>query len=575
MMHPYAINEAWMQASSDPQQPWLKFTSPVRTEVIDDPTDLARGLEFLDSANSEGFWLVGYLTYEAAPGVDPALITHSPKQPVLSFSAFNEPSPSHLPRPSKLIAPIEFEGAQTEAEHALCIEKIQDRIAAGDCYQVNHTFALSGQASSDSFELFQAMHYRSKSSYSCLLISEAIDIVSASPELLFEKQGNTVTTQPMKGTRPRGTTAQEDTRLLNELRTSEKDLAENIMICDMSRNDLSLIARTGTLVTNEVANVTSYPTVHQMTSTVSVETDNKVSEIFRAIFPAASITGAPKFSATQIINSLETGPRGIYTGSIGWIAPNADACFNVAIRTAVVDKATNIVTYGVGGGITTGSVAQEEYAEAMVKANVAAMADLGFFESIHHSEDFGYCLLNEHFERLLDSLKAAGVPVSGTDLLAYMESHKPKGDCIFKLCIYLDGTIRHAIAPRPKMSEVLPTVRLDSVPVDSDDFFLRHKTTQRVRYLEAADPDFYDVILWNVEGFITESTVANVVIKQRGQYFTPDETAGLLPGTLRSKLLKTGLLVEKALSKLDLTNAEEIYLINSVRGWVKVQLADE
>jgi para-aminobenzoate synthetase/4-amino-4-deoxychorismate lyase len=356
------------------------------------------------------------------------------------------------------------------------------------------------------------------------------------------------------------------------LHHSEKNRAENVMIVDMVRNDMGRIAALGSVEVRSLYEVEKYPTLWQMTSTVKAKTGAGLCEIMQALFPPASITGAPKRRTMQIIAELEQTPRRIYTGSVGFIGPGRKAQFNVAIRTVLVDKAKGQAEYGVGGGIVWDSVDRMEFEECRTKARILTqkMPDFSLLETILWTPEQGYFLLPYHLTRLMDSAAYFSFSAERDAIRTNLDSlaHTlPKTAHKVRLLLAKDGGIT-------LQSEVLHDtvaqplhVCLAATAVDSANPFLYHKTTNRVVYEQAlaACPGYSDVILWNEKGEVTESSIANIVVELDGELYTPPIPCGLLPGTYRAYLLEQGKLKERVIHKEDLVRSAHIYLVNSVR----------
>jgi para-aminobenzoate synthetase/4-amino-4-deoxychorismate lyase len=346
------------------------------------------------------------------------------------------------------------------------------------------------------------------------------------------------------------------------------------MILDMVRNDLGRLALPGEVSTEEICSLEKYPTVWQLTSTVTARSKATLAAIFQALFPCASITGAPKVKTTQIINSIEARPRQIYTGTFGWIAPGRQAHFNVAIRTVLIDRQRKRATYGVGAGITWDSDSADEYRECLDKAAVLSrpIGDFALIETLRWTPGKGYFILPEHLARLQASAEYFTFTChaeSISDYLQELAKDFPSTPQRVRLLLHINGhmeTTFTAIHPTPTSPL---KIRLASQPVDSQNILLYHKTTQRQIYenslAEAKDAD--EVVLWNERGEVTECCTANLVVEQSGRLLTPPVTSGLLPGTYRDFLLKRDILTEQILTPDDLRNSSRIYMINAVRKW--------
>jgi para-aminobenzoate synthetase/4-amino-4-deoxychorismate lyase len=405
-------------------------------------------------------------------------------------------------------------------------------------------------------------------------------ICSASPELFFQLSGRALASKPMKGTAARGRTLHEDRAQAHWLHHSEKNRAENVMIVDMIRNDLGRIAEIGSVTVPHLFEIERYPTVLQMTSTVTARTSVPLTDILTALFPCASITGAPKVRTMQIIADLETTPRGVYTGCIGYVSPQREAQFNVAIRTVTINREAGQAEYGVGGGIVWDSEAADEWRECEIKTRVLTQPARPFdlIESIVWTPDHGYFLLDRHLTRLAESAEYFNTPIdlpAIRDQLADLDA--TLAAAAHKVRVSVSQLGRVSITATPLSEIPLPPimrVKLAAQPIDSNNVFLFHKTTRRDAYeaARATQADCDDVILWNERGEITESTIANVVVELDGQRYTPPIECGLLPGTFRADLIERRLIYERVISKEELLAAIRVWLINSVRGWRECQL---
>jgi para-aminobenzoate synthetase/4-amino-4-deoxychorismate lyase len=354
------------------------------------------------------------------------------------------------------------------------------------------------------------------------------------------------------------------------------------MITDMVRNDLGRVARTGTVRTRALFELERYPTLWQMTSTVEAEADTNLVDLLRALFPAASITGAPKRRTMEIIRDLETEPRQIYTGTIGHLRPDGSARFNVAIRTALVDKTAGTAEYGVGGGIVWDSDADEEYAESHTKALILAppLPAFELLETLRWTPEQGYARLPLHLDRLARGAAYFGYAVELTAVEAALTDaaqHFPRRARRVRLLV--DAARRVSVTDAdltPLPADYRVTLAPTPLPVEHDPF-VRHKTTHRTVY-EAARRSATgadDVLLWNSRGEITESTIANLVVELDGEWVTPPVSSGLLPGVYRRELLESGRIRERVLNRSDLARCTRLALVNSLRGWWPVRLVDE
>lgn len=340
--------------------------------------DVLPALAEVQKAVDGGLYAAGYIAYEAAGGIESHFETHGEGPlPLVWFGLFKEMMVREQP---PFTTGYEFtlgawEPSVSREQYRLAIERIKAYIAAGDTYQVNYTFRLRAACSGQPWPLFLRLCRAQQSRYAAYIEADDFAICSASPELFFDLSDGVLTSKPMKGTAPRGATSSEDQALREALAASPKNRAENAMIVDMMRNDIGRIAQVGSVAVSDVFAIEEYPTLFQMTSTVKARTSAPFVEIIRALFPCASITGAPKVRTMQIIRELEPDPRGVYTGCIGYLAPGGHTRFNVAIRTVAIDRRTGQAQYGTGGGIVWDSGADDEYAEALTKAAVLVKAD--------------------------------------------------------------------------------------------------------------------------------------------------------------------------------------------------------
>ncbi|NNE69567.1 MAG: aminodeoxychorismate synthase component I [Rhodothermales bacterium] len=596
---------------------WLLFRDPDTVVQAWRVTEVAPAIRRCADAAAGGKWAVGYATYEAAPAFDESFVVRPPRGaslPVPGDSATAAPGDaaiSTLPAASPALPLVHF-GLYAGFEAFDTLEQVLDHLGAdapfrsarpggaswspelsrqefheaigrikhaireGDTYQVNFTFQLEGLVEQDPFLFFAELVTCQSARNAAFLHLDTAAICSASPELFFELEGTSLTCRPMKGTARRGDSPQADAQAEASLRASTKNRAENAMIVDMIRNDMSRVARVGTVQVPSAMDIERYPTVLQMTSTVTAETDAPLADVVEALFPCASITGAPKTSTMRLIAELERSPRGIYTGAIGFIGPERQMRFSVGIRTAVVDASSGSARYGVGSGVVWDSDADEEYDECLLKAQVLArsLPEFDLLETLRWDPEKGYWLLDRHLARLAASAGALGRTVDQREIRAALQNHvlghvSPRR---VRLLVSRSGLTVESFPLADPGDRV--SVALASTPVDSGDAFLRHKTTHRGPYNRAlaAHPEADDVLLWNERGEITESCLANVVFEKDGQRFTPPLRCGLLPGTLREELLASREIVEQVVPLDMLGEMDAIHLINSVRGWRRAHL---
>jgi para-aminobenzoate synthetase/4-amino-4-deoxychorismate lyase len=570
---------------------WLRFCDPVEIVAAYSIDEVVVRLQQIEAAvQAYGLDAAGFIAYEASPAFDVAL--HVREHPDIAlpllwfglydrgerFDRLSDLDRNVRDRVTYSIGP--WHPTITWPAYERAIQSIKHHIADGETYQVNYTYRLRAPFDGEAWSFFLGLAQKQPVGYAAFVDIGSHVICSASPELFFRLSERTLTAKPMKGTAARGRTLAEDRAQADWLHHSEKNRAENVMIVDMIRNDLGRIATTGSVAVPHLFEVERYPTVLQMTSTVTAHTDASLTDILTALFPCASITGAPKIRTTEIIQQLETTPRGVYTGCIGYYSPGREAQFNVAIRTVTIDCAAGTAEYGVGGGIVWDSDAADEFRECEIKMRVLTQPVQSFdlIESILWTPDGGYTLLDRHLARVSDSAEYFVIPIDLAALknqLAIAASELPLTAHKVRVNVTQSGETSIAATP---LSEIPlpPTMRvtLAAQPVDTANIFLYHKATRREAYQAARSsrPGFDDVLLWNERGEITESTIANVVVELNGHCYTPPIECGLLGGTLRADLIERGLICERVITKDELLSATRLWLINSVRGWLETQL---
>jgi len=575
-------NEAVIQDIASKR--WLHFREPRQVIRADCVEEVVPGLRLVEAAVQEqGLYAAGFIGYEASPAFDPALLVRpSASFPLLWFGIYSQPDMFQtLPSPSDGVrARHNWAPDISQTTYKENIARIREYIADGETYQANYTFHLRAPFQGDAWAFFLELAQAQRADYAAYIDTGRFAVCSASPELFFRLNGSLLTSCPMKGTAARGRTLSEDDAHGRWLRHSEKNRAENVMVVDMIRNDMGRIATAGSVHVSNLFKVERYPTVWQMTSTVTATTDASVCDIMAALFPCASITGAPKPHTMRIIADLETEPRRIYTGCIGFIAPDGKAQFNVAIRTVLVDRTTGRAEYGVGGGIVWDSVSGDEYMECRVKARVLGgrLPDFSLLETMLWTTGGGYFLLDYHLRRLSDSIAYFGLPADICRIqkrISRLTASLPDSPHKVRLLVSQGGAVSCRAVTLADAADTRPVkLRLSPTPVNSTEPLLYHKTTHRRIYdaALAACPGCDDILFWNERGEITETSVANVVINLDGELITPPVRCGLLPGTFRAWLLDQGKIREKIIKVEALKQSETVYLINSVRKWRRAYL---
>lgn len=569
---------------------WLKFTQPRRVIVTEKLEEVRKCLgETERLVNEKGWTAVGFVSYEAAPAFDSVLkVRPSAGFPLLWFGLYDSHETAAVLEESEILSSLEWVPDVERDVYDAAIQSIKERIAQGKTYQVNYTMRLSTDFETDkrmgadlwTQQLFSHLAH-SQNRYAAFIDMGDWAVCSASHELFFELDGETITSRPMKGTVHRGRTTKEDKQNVQWLRASEKNRAENAMIVDMVRNDIGRIAKIGSVSVPQLFEIEKYPTLFQMTSTVQAATRASVTEIFSALFPCASITGAPKVSTMKIIAELEKSPRRVYTGSIGYIAPNRKARFNVAIRTALVNKKEKKAEYGIGGGIVWDSTSAEEYDEALLKARVlidSSQPNFSLFETILWTPQEGYFLLERHIARILDSAEYFDFPAAQAEIKIRTALEKLSQEIVspqrVKVILNLNGEIL-VEARGFHRSDKIFKVSLAKEPVNSNDRFLFHKTTNRGMYERVMVNGFDDTLLYNEKNELTEFTIGNLVVVLEDDFYTPPIECGLLAGTFRAHLLESRKVKEQIIRLNDLSQCRKIFLVNSLRKWVEVELTQK
>ena len=561
---------------------WLEFTSPCQiltTRRIDEVLPLIRQIE---KATRQGLFAAGFISYEAAPAFDPLLSVRDDGEfPLLWFGLFEQVKEIALPSVTseKEGESFSWQPSVTPEEYKHCLDQIREFVAAGDTYQVNFTYRLRTKTKVNPWDIFLRIAGDDEAPLAAFIETPDWAVCSASPELFFKRNGDEIESRPMKGTASRGLWFEHDLKKRITLQESEKEQAENVMIVDMVRNDLGKIAVCGSVQVASLFETEKYPSVWQMTSTVRAQTEKSWGQILQAIFPAASITGAPKRRTMEIIANLEAVPRRIYCGTIGFLSPDGGAQFNVAIRTVLIDKKSNSAEYGVGGGIVWDSQPDKEYEECLTKTKVlkSSARDFDLLETMLWTPVAGYLLLEYHLRRLTCSAQYFGFAEDIHQIRAKLKNIAEKlspGPHKIRLLVARQGGVQCEAIPTKADSLVFKDIVLAANPVNADNVFLYHKTTCRNVYEDALGmhPEERDVLLFNDDGQITESTVANVAAEIDGILCTPPVYCGLLPGTQRACLLDCGKLQERPISVEEILGSPQVFLLNSVRGMHKVNV---
>jgi len=574
------------------------YSNPVRCLRARTAGELDRLLEELKAAGREGLHAAGYLAYEAGLALEPRLRPLLETLPPLTLAWFGLFERHDVMPPDQVPHWLAQQGEAGEAYlvparpaiaadgYAARFARVHEGIASGDIYQANLTFQNEAAMSGHPLALYRALRAGSAAGYGGVVFDGEDWLLSLSPELFFSLREGEVTARPMKGTAPRQHDPAHDAEAARALEASEKDRAENLMIVDLLRNDLSRIADPGSVAVTDLFRIESYPTVHQMTSTVRARLAPGLDalDILRAIYPCGSITGAPKIRAMEMLHQIEAGPRGIYCGSIGRIDPHAgdapgDAAFNVAIRTLHLAGDAQKVSLGLGSGVVADSESQDEWRECLVKGAFlkAATKNFDLIETMGFDPAQGIIRLELHLERMKASATALGFS---------FDRHAVR-NALNHACFYLDAPTRirlllaaggdTAIEMRPAptpMAEPLGVV-IRPMMLAAGDIRLAHKTTDRACYdqprIDAkAQCGADEVLFTDADGTLTEGSFTSLFVERDGMLLTPPLTKGLLPGVLRRELLDQGRAIEAVLTRADL--GQGFWLGNSLRGLMRARL---
>lgn len=559
--------------------PWRTFRDPVRVVQALTLAEVQPALREVEAAAQAGLHAVGLVAYEAAPAFEPALpVRETGGFPLVWFALFDGFTEEGPDAPGPFTVGDWTEDVTREA-YAAAIAEIRGQIQAGNTYQVNHTARLHAAFAGDDRAWFAALSAAQPTPYGAYLNLGRWRVLSVSPELFFRLEGGVLTTRPMKGTTPRGRTEAEDRERAAWLPRSVKNRAENVMIVDLLRNDLGRVAAFGSVQVTELCRVERLPTLLTMTSTVQarVRAGLGLTDVFAALFPCGSVTGAPKINTMRLIHALEPQARRVYCGAVGVVEPGGDAVFNVPIRTVLLDTETGVAEYGAGGGITWDSEAGDEFAELQVKARVLTARPPAFelLETLR-LEAGTFRHLPGHLARMAASARYFAFPWEEAGMqaeLGRVAAAHPAGVHRVRLRLARDGGVTVQVLPLGENPPVVPAA-LARTPVDSGDVFLFHKTTHRAAYeVRAAEvPPGHEALLTNERGELTEFTTGNVVLRLDGRLVTPPVTCGLLAGVERADALARGQVTEQVLTPADLRRATEVWHVNSLRGWRQVQM---
>lgn len=567
----------------------LLFTNPRDVLTCSQPQDVAAVLAKIDQALADGHHVAGYLAYELGYVLEPKLAPLLPpdrNDPLIWMGVFDAPERFDAglfeawATESHSVSALR--PAEERAAYLKKIETIREHIRAGDVYQINHTFKQRFDFSGSPLSLFAHLRQKQQARYGALIATGDRHILSLSPELFVDVSANVARTRPMKGTAARAASPLEDEARKHWLCHDEKSKAENLMIVDLLRNDLSRIAEVGSVNVTDLFQVETYPTLHQMTSSIEAKLRHGTpfSHLIKALFPCGSVTGAPKVKAMEIIRNLETEPRGVYTGAIGYGGPGNVVRLNVAIRTLSLNGPDGRDgEMGIGSGIVYDSDPAEEWDECHLKAKFLTQPQPSFdlLETLLWEPDSGFALLDRHLKRLAASARYFGYGFDQDGVLSTLNqaiAAKPTTPLKVRLQLCANATCTAEATPlAPTPPDQVWRFEVSDKPISRDNPFLYHKTTNRAFYddertrlhaLNGCD----EVLFCNDRGELTEGSITNIFLEIDGQLLTPALSSGLLAGTLRQDLIDTGRAGEAVLRPADLKTAERIWLGNSVRGLI-------
>ncbi|MFS9280465.1 aminodeoxychorismate synthase component I [Streptococcus oralis] len=553
------------------------FTQPIKELKTRDLSEVADLLAQVESYQEQGYYVVGYVSYEAAPAFEKKLAVH--KLPLLGeyllyFTVHDRVETSPIPLTYEEVdLPSKWREQTSAEDYEKAISQIHHHLRQGDTYQVNYTVQLKQDLSVNPFAIYNRMVVEQEAGYNAYVEHDEMAVISMSPELFFEQNDRELTTRPMKGTTQRGVTDQEDLAQASWLEQDPKNRSENMMIVDLLRNDMNRISEVGSEHVERLCQVEQYSTVWQMTSTTKsqLRADVDLVEIFRSLFPCGSITGAPKIATMEIIKDLEPQPRGVYCGTIGLLLPNGRRIFNVAIRTIQLHQGKAV--YGVGGGITWNSTWESEYREVHQKAAVLYRKQARFkLISTGKISQKNLLFEDQHLERLTKASRYFAFPFDPKKLRQKIEEEcqvcDDNQDYRLRIITSKSGEIELSRQILTPLSPKFCQAKLCLQEADLQQAFTYFKTTHRPHLSLGKQ----EIIYHNAAGELLETSIGNLVLKINGKLYTPPIGQGILPGIYRQHLLETGQVEEKVLTLADLNQAETIYGCNAVRKLYELEV---
>ena len=560
----------------------LAFGEPQQVLVAHTLDDVRPVLEQVDALSREGQWCVGYVRYEAAPAFDAALQVHAAEGPLVWFGVHAQPLvDAEVALPTAPEPHVQWTPRISRDVFDANMARIHASIAAGDFYQLNYTAQLKAPFASvegSALAYFAALRRSQPRGYGAFIDTGEEQVLSVSPELFFDWDGTRILGRPRKGTAARGANPQEDAANAERLRSTPKEQAENVMIVDLIRNDLSRVAEPFSVKVPRLFHLEALPTVWQMTSDVVATTrqGTRLWEVFEALFPCGSVTGAPKVQAMRQIKALEPDARGVYCGAVGVVRPGGHATFNVPIRTVTLRGGT--ARCGIGSGITFDAQAEGEWQEWRSKRMFLERASQPFevLETLA-LRDGVFQHLPLHLQRMAQAAAHFGYSWNealAREALAALAQTRPAGAWRVRLLLQPGGQCTAEAFALPDSPQPVRLQLADRPMADAQGEFVRFKTTRRAHYdvFTPADPSVFDTVLFNSAGEVTECTRGNIAIKLGGRWVTPPLACGLLPGIGRQVWLAEGRLVEQVVHTAQLAEAQGVAFINSLRGWLDAEL---
>ena len=553
------------------------FTKPIKELKTRNLAQVKDLLAQVEDYQQQGYYVVGYVSYEAAPAFEEKLAVHPAPlmgEYLLYFTVHDSVEKSIIPLTyDEIDMPSNWKEETSKEEYEKAIAQIHHHLRQGDTYQVNYTVQLKQAVTANPFAIYNRMVVEQEAGYNAYVEHDEMAVISMSPELFFEQKGCDLTTRPMKGTTKRGLTNQEDLDQAAWLEQDPKNRSENMMIVDLLRNDMNRLSEVGSEHVERLCQVEQYSTVWQMTSTIKsqVRPDVDLVEIFHSLFPCGSITGAPKIATMEIIKNLEPQARGVYCGTIGILLPNGRRIFNVAIRTIQLHKGQAI--YGVGGGITWDSTWESEYNEVHQKAAVLYRKQVPFQLITTGKISQKHLLFKEeHIDRLRNAGRYFAYPFNPENLLQRIDAecqacHVEK-DYRLRISISKYGDIDLCCQELTPLSPAFCQAQLCLQERSLQTPFTYFKTTYRPHLTVAKQEKIYH----NENGELLETSIGNLILQIAGKLYTPPVNLGILPGIYRQHLLETGQVEERVLTLKELAQAEAIYGCNAVRGLYKLSL---